>query len=461
MSAALLLASVAHAALLGAAGAAGVGSGWGGMGTPSAAKPAAPVRPLKPSCEGDALLAAAPRVLLCASPFTEDARTCLREVDVALRSEQLGCHIDDLPSVAFELTPIRPEQIRQIDPEPLLETLTEEKQRQFEEEQQKKIEQQIAVAVAQQVRPPSLGEQIVEAARPDVEIAPDQTRFVSDYNQKVDRQTVARGSVREEIARRSQAEQLAVKPDPQEASTEREPDDQAPSDRPEAPPVPGKLSMRAPGVATPSELEADAARRGVTTGADQVAADGLRARRGDGLIDQREVRPDPDRGEGGAGGGGAPLVDLRPSREVLERAAGGGSVDHLADVEEGDETALNTRQWVHASFFNRMKRRVRQTWDPVSVWRQNDPTGAVYGLRTRVTRVRVSLTPTGALARVIVVAPSGVELLDDEAVRAFQAAAPFPHPPGALVGDDGLITFDFGFHLEVDGGRTSWKIFRP
>ena len=219
--------------------------------------------------------------------------------------------------------------------------------------------------------------------------------------------------------------------------------------------------MRSPGTDRPSEIASDARHRGEASGVDAVAPGGLRSRRGDGMIDQREVVPDPQRGDGGGGGGGVPRVDLRPSRERLERAVGGGSVDHLSDVADGDETSLNTRQWVHATFFNRMKRRVHQSWDPVSIWRRHDPTGKVYGLRTRVTRVRVSLKPSGELAKVIVVQPSGVELLDDEAMRAFRAAAPFPHPPGALVGDDGLITFDFGFHLEVDGGRTEWKIFRP
>ena len=44
----------------------------------------------------------------------------------------------------------------------------------------------------------------------------------------------------------------------------------------------------------------------------------------------RHDQSEPQRGDGGAGGGVLP--DLRPSKEVLERAAGGGSVDHLEDV---------------------------------------------------------------------------------------------------------------------------------
>jgi TonB family protein len=116
---------------------------------------------------------------------------------------------------------------------------------------------------------------------------------------------------------------------------------------------------------------------------------------------------------------------------------------------------------VFATFFNRMKRRVHQNWDPVSVWARHDPTGQVYGFKTRVTRVRVTLNPAGDLTKIIVSRSSGVDLLDDEAVRAFRAAQPFPNPPGGLVDASGNITFQFGFHLEIGGGRKAeWKIFR-
>jgi outer membrane biosynthesis protein TonB len=59
-----------------------------------------------------------------------------------------------------------------------------------------------------------------------------------------------------------------------------------------------------------------------------------------------------------------------------------------------------------------------------------------------------------------VIRGSGVDFLDDEAIRAFTAAAPFPNPPSVLRGDDGNITFNFGFYFEIDGGHEAWKIFR-
>ena len=44
-----------------------------------------------------------------------------------------------------------------------------------------------------------------------------------------------------------------------------------------------------------------------------------------------------------------------------------------------------------------------------------------------------------------------------EAVRAFQAAAPFPNPPAVLRDKDGMISFNFGFYFEI--GKKS-NIFR-
>jgi len=179
-----------------------------------------------------------------------------------------------------------------------------------------------------------------------------------------------------------------------------------------------------------------------------------------GVEQQRRERSELPRGQSGAGGGAPEVLNLKPSQDVLERAIGGGNVDHLDDVDNGEETALNAKRWVHATFFNRLKRSVAQNWDPAAVWRRRDPTGSVYGYKTRVTEVRVALTQRGELAKIVVTAPSGVTELDDEAVRAFQHAAPFVNPPKELASDDGLITFAFSFYFEIGSPRTSWRVIR-
>ena len=427
---------------------------------PVAARP--PGTPLDPSCDGDALLVAAARAAACATPFVADGSGCLVEVANRLEYDRMMCHVDELPSVNLALAPrMKIRELEQIDPEPLLDLIEPERQKQFEQQQE---EQQVALEQEAERRRTVIerNDQIVEVARPTVELAPDDSRFLADYDSKVEKQTVARGTSAEEMVARSQSEALEAKANPREAANDKPPEPAPPGANPDAPRVPGVLSMRKPGTEQPSLESQEAHEKGLRRGSEAPIGDGLRARRGDGLVSSIERRRSEEpAGAGGAGGGVVPLPDLRPSEQVLERAIGGGSVDHLEDIESGEETALNTKQFVFATFFNRMKRRVHQNWDPVSVWARHDPTGQVYGFKTRFTRVRVTLSPAGELTKIIVSRSSGVDLLDDEAVRAFRAAQPFPNPPAGLVDATGNITFEFGFHLEIGGGRKAeWKIFR-
>jgi TonB family protein len=458
----ILAAAVVHAAVVEGADATGVLVGWGGVGTAAKPKPGLRIAtpPLNPSCDGDALLAAAARMATCATPFTIDPAACLRESAQLLESDRLACHRFDLPTVAFTLSPIDVKELEQIDPEPLLEMLDEQRQKEFEQKQQ---EQQVALAQEAERRKTVIEKsaQVIEIAKPTVALAPDHARFVSEYDNKVEREMVARGSNREDIVAKSKPADLEVKDNPREATAAARPPDVA-GTNPDAPRAPGLMRMRAPGASDPAEAPQEAHQKGLLGGLDLPIGDGMRGRRGDGFITSEERRvSDQPRGEDGGGGGTPPVPNLRPSDDVLERAVGGGNVDHLDEVAEGDETALNSKQWVFASFFNRMKRRVHQNWDPVSIWARHDPTGQVYGYKTRITRVRVTLDPKGEMTRIVVSKPSGVDLLDDEAVRAFKAAQPFPNPPGGLVDAAGNITFEFGFHLQIGGGeKATWKIFR-
>jgi TonB family protein len=301
---------------------------------------------------------------------------------------------------------------------------------------------------------------VVEVAQPSRDQAPENARLVAEHNVVADKQTVARGAVAEPMVAKSKPAELTPTPAPNEAAVKALTAQPAGRD-PHAPDVPGSLAMRAPGAVTPQAAPQDGRIRGAATGErGPLVADGFIPRRGDGMIEQQ--RRDPGEltgGQGGAGGGAPQVPNLQPSQDVLERALGGGSVDHLEGVEAGDETALSAKRWVYASFFNRLKRQVAINWNPADVWRRADPTGTVHGFKTRVTEVRVSLSTTGAVAKVVVTSPSGVGELDDEAVRAVRAAAPFPNPPEGLV-KDGQIVFAFSFFFEMGGARTSWRVIR-
>jgi TonB family protein len=455
----LVAAVVVHGAVLGTVDAIGL-HGFGNGQEPVALAGDAPLEKfvlLEPTCRGDAALAAAARAVTCAGPFV-DADACLAEVRAALVAELAQC--DPMTIVDVEFVKLTPEDIASIDPEPLLEILDAAEQLKHEQKQQELAAELVKQVEQQQQQLAKQDSQVVETAKPTVEVTPEQARFLAEYDTKVARETVARGSRHEEMIAKSRPEELPTKSEAREPSVAAPPPDRPPGENPDAPDLPGKLSMRTPGTRAPAIEPQEARVRGSYNGVAGLPGDGFQAKQGQGAIEQPRRDVDMTTGHGGAGGGAPPVPDLKPSEDVLERALGGGSVDHLEAVDSGDETALNAKRWVYATFFNRTKRQVAQNWEPAAVWRRHDPTGAVYGFKTRVTTLRVSLDARGKLARhPTVVNPSGVEVLDDEAVRAFAAAAPFPNPPDALI-KDGVITFEFSFHFEIGAPKTSWRILR-
>ena len=130
---------------------------------------------------------------------------------------------------------------------------------------------------------------------------------------------------------------------------------------------------------------------------------------------------------------------------------------HLADLDEGDATSLNSRKWKLAGFFNRMKSQVREEWHPDQPLSKHDPSGNIYGSKDRMTMLKVELFRNGHVKEVSVLKPSGVEFLDDEAMSAFRRAQPFANPPEQLADPDGIIRFQFGFVVQVSG-FTSFRI---
>ncbi len=124
--------------------------------------------------------------------------------------------------------------------------------------------------------------------------------------------------------------------------------------------------------------------------------------------------------------------NLLPSAAVLDKVTGAAPNDFLKDTDEGDGTYLNTRQWKYASFFNRVKQSINQTWHPAEELRMRDPSGQIYGGRDRYTIVNVTLDANGRLKDTYVEKSSGVDFLDLEAVKAFERAQPFPNPPPGL-----------------------------
>ncbi len=461
--AAAVAALVVHATLLGSVQAFGLSIvGHHDAASEAVARPPAEEPELKTTCAGDVVLATGARAALCLAPWNADLEGCGNDTMMSLWMDLSSCQAGESIATApvSLMTPRQADKITPIDPERLLD---EAMQKELAQQQPPPPPPQLQQQQPAPPPPPApqRPSQVVETAKPNTEQEPENARFLSENNVKVDKQKVARGSVQEPMVAKSKEAELTPKTDPKEASVkELKETEKGKSEK--APEVPGLLAMRPPGAQTPSETPQEAKTRGTMTGEKgPLVADGFVPRHGTGAIDQAKRDPgELSRGQSGAGGGAPQVPNLKPTPETLERAIGGGSVDHLEDVENGDETALSSKRWVYASFFNRLKRTVAQNWDPGTVWRRSDPQGTVYGFKTRVTEVRVSLAANGSLAKIVVTNPSGVHELDDEAVRAFQASAPFPNPPDGLVAKDGLITFAFSFYFEIGAPRSSWRVIR-
>ena len=309
--------------------------------------------------------------------------------------------------------------------------------------------------------------QVVDIAKPALEQRPDKADFLAEHDSKVDKQTKGKAGSGE-AGGKTQPVPPAVslqKPDPRKANEAA--DQPLPQGGGKAGGRPGPLAMRDLG--QPSRDDPKRKKPGHEPEV-EAKSEGEFTRSGSGGAPQK-VRDKPaEAGQAQDGPVGMPMppstasgkqLNLQPTQEALSRAIGmgPGSVDYLRDVDDGDATALNAKKWKHAPFFNRVKRAVAQEWHPDMVYIRNDPRGNVWGVKDRVTVLRVRLDGNGKLLGSAIMQSSGVSMLDEEAQDAFKRAAPFPNPPRDLIGGNNEIQFNFGFIFELSG-RSNVKFFK-
>ena len=275
--------------------------------------------------------------------------------------------------------------------------------------------------------------QVIDLPAPAVERRPDDARFAGEHDSTVEHETHKLGKF-DEKSRAGRARGVRRSP----ARHAR------------------RAARRTPRDAR-ARPRARAARRGAARAARAGAADRLArtaspsrvAPEADGSLAPLGVDQKPRATGGGLPAGGSPA--LVPTAEQLAHVIGGSTPDYLRDVDEGEETALNSKKWRFATFFNRVKKQVSEHWHPEEAYRRRDPTGVIYGHQNRYTELHIQLKADGHLANIGVNLPSGLEFLDDEAITAFKEAQPFPNPPRQLLERDGFINFSFGFLFDLNG----------
>ena len=141
-----------------------------------------------------------------------------------------------------------------------------------------------------------------------------------------------------------------------------------------------------------------------------------------------------------------------PPKPTLSGAEVSQNDDYLKDVAAGAETLLKTREFVYYSYYNRIKRKLRQHWEPrikkkiTKILRKGR---RIASVNDKITRLVITLDKTGSLKRIQVKNASGYNDLDDAAIEAFRAAAPFPNPPSGIVSEVGEVEIPWDFVLET------------
>ena len=100
--------------------------------------------------------------------------------------------------------------------------------------------------------------------------------------------------------------------------------------------------------------------------------------------------------------------------------------------------SLNTRDPVYVTYFTKIKQSIEQQWEyPEMALR--------YGLQGKLW-LEFTIGGSGQLERLRVIRSSGSELLDQEAVRAIKAAAPFPPIPTWIKSNPLSISASMEYH---------------
>lgn len=125
--------------------------------------------------------------------------------------------------------------------------------------------------------------------------------------------------------------------------------------------------------------------------------------------------------------------------------------DYLPGKEAGLETLLSTKEFVYYTYYNRIRSQLSQYWEPkikqkiMGLFKQGR---RIASTEDRITKVLIILDSKGVLMKVQVLGASGVQDLDDVAVDAFKAAAPFPNPPKGIIEPDGTVKIQWDFVIE-------------
>lgn len=156
---------------------------------------------------------------------------------------------------------------------------------------------------------------------------------------------------------------------------------------------------------------------------------------------------------------GAPLLGPGMARKQdapqfsdFKESFGDSKQEYIKGLKEGEQTALNTREFMYFTYFQRIREQLDRAWRPIlrdqleKLFRHGRLPASD---REHTTRIMVTLDTGGAIVRVQVLEESGTHDLDDAAIRAFNRAGPFPNPPMGLLQETGRVDIRWDFILRT------------
>lgn len=270
--------------------------------------------------------------------------------------------------------------------------------------------------------------QIVDIAKPKIEKKPKKSKFLAEYDSSVEKETASDADPN--ITERGERLQKKLAENIPQKNVDAEIDSPVVSDE----------SDRVSDAEKTLEKFKKGALKGFD-GTDGKFAAGEEKERAGKLTGEDEI----DRtGSTFVGGRRIPKRFL-PYFNGTDMALMTPSSDFLEDVKRGNETYLNTKKFLYAAYFNKMKQAVSRNWSPGAVMLINNPGGRIYGREDRFTKLLVHISAKGELVSAKVITSSGADFLDKEAINAFKMAAPFSPPPEILLNEKKLLEIRFGF----------------
>lgn len=126
--------------------------------------------------------------------------------------------------------------------------------------------------------------------------------------------------------------------------------------------------------------------------------------------------------------------------------------DYVKGVKESDHTELSTREFVFYGYFQRIREQLDRAWVPILKQKVGNYLRSGRHLASDsdlTTKLLVILNEGGEIVHVKMVSESGVQDLDEAAIRAFNQAGPFPNPPKGIIDLNREIRIPWHFILKT------------